>query len=510
MSTTLLSHHAVWQRDKLLSFHGTAAPGAAIALSFRDKTHTATADSRGRWGLCVGPFTHGGPDDATLTIGDVATTFTDILVGDVWVCSGQSNMGMALKSCEGGEQAIASAGHPMLRLFTVPRTVADDAMSSPLHRVTHTTALPDGDYTWQRTTPQTAAGFSALAYWFGLNLTQSLNIPVGLIHASVGGTPAESWTPRYVIDSHPLLRPIIARWQQSLAAFPDPEKKYEHAFTQWDHDADLAEREGRPIPGAHPKLIGPGHIWTPTGLFNGMIAPLTSTPVKGIIWYQGTGAPERAFQYRTIFPLLICAWRWAFRDHSLPFIYGQEAEFGPKRDHPCEHSWAELREAQAMACTDINTAMAVALGTGEAADIHPKRKRPLADRFTLAARATVYGENIPYTGPVFHSMTIHGRELRLHFTHTHGGLRTSDNQPPRGFAISPGCDDFSKGHRNFVWATARIEGDDVILRAPTISTPVAARHAWAQNPDSNLTDATGLPAAPFRTDSWPGVTVNNF
>jgi len=500
MPPTLLSHHAVWQRDRLLPLTGTAAPGAWVSLAFRGKTYATTADRLGHWGLCVGPFAPGGPDDAVLTLGETSITFDNILVGDVWVCSGQSNMTMALRDCDEGDQAIASATHPNLRLMTVPRTVAEKNFSL---------ALPP-DTQWQTCSPETAAEFSALAYWFGLRLVETLDVPIGLIHASVGATPAEAWVPRYVVEGNHLFRPIITRWRQSLADFPDPEKKYEQAFKQWDHDADLAEREGRAIPGQHPKLIGPGHPWTPGGLFHGMIAPLTATPVKGVIWYQGAASPERAFQYRSLFRELIRAWRWWFRDPAMPFIYGQEAEFGPKRDQPGEHSWAELREAQAMALAEPLTAMAVALGTGEASDIHPRRKRPLAERYALAARAVAYGQDIPYTGPLFHSMSLHERELRLHFTHTHGGLRTSDNQPPRGFTVSTGCDDFTLGNRNFVWATARIEGDDVVLHAPSVPQPVAARYAWTQNPDTNLTDATGLPASPFRTDAWPGVTVHNF
>ncbi|MCE9591797.1 MAG: hypothetical protein K8S99_14880 [Planctomycetes bacterium] len=499
MNPTLLSDHAVWQRDRMLPILGDGTPGAAVSLTFRGKTWTTRADAHGKWGLCIGPFNAGGPGDVTLSIeGGPATVTRDVLVGDVWVCSGQSNMVMALRHSEGGEEEMSRATRGDIRLMTIPNAVAD--APAPL--------TPEAR--WRRCSPEVAGDFSAVGYWFGLRLAESLGVPIGLIQAAVGATPAESWTPRYVMEGHHELRPIMARWRQSLADFPDPEKRYEQAFKQWDHDADLAEREGRPIPGPHPKLIPPGHPWTPAGLFHGMIAPLTSTPIRGVAWYQGAGAPDRGFQYRMLFRELIRAWRWWWHDPAMPFLFVQEAEFGPRRDQPCEHSWAELREAQAMALAEPSTAMAVGLGTGDATDVHPKCKRPLGERLALAARAVVYGENIPHTGPVLESMSVEGDRLRLRFKNTHGGLRTSDNQPPRGFAVSPGCDDFTKGNRNFVWADARIEGDDLILHAPSVPHPVATRHAWAQNPDSNLTDSTGLPAAPFRTDDWPGVTVSNF
>lgn len=189
------------------------------------------------------------------------------------------------------------------------------------------------------------------------------------------------------------------------------------------------------------------------------------------------------------------------------FIYGQEANFGPRRDAPAEHSWAELREAQFMGQAEPNTAMAVAIDLGEEKNIHPIRKAPLGERLALAVRKVAYGEDIPYSGPTFKSMSVEGDTIRIQFAHAYNGLKTSDSRPPIGFAVSAGSADFTKGNRGFVWADARIDGNDIIVRADSAAIPVAVRYAWAQNPDCNLINSEGLPAVPFRTDDWPGVTV---
>jgi sialate O-acetylesterase len=228
-----------------------------------------------------------------------------------------------------------------------------------------------------------------------------------------------------------------------------------------------------------------------------------------VIWSQGAAAPERAFQYRSLFRALIREWRRAWGVEDLPFLFVQEAAFGPRRDEPGEHSWAELREAQAMALSEPNTAMAVALDCGEAANIHPRRKIPVAERLALAARAIAYGEPLEWSGPRYRGMTVEGAGIRVRFDHAAGGLATADGAAPRGFAVSAGAGSTDAGNRGFTWAGARIEGRDVVVSSPAVPHPVAVRYAWAQNPDANLINAAGLPAAPFRSDDWPGVTVHN-
>lgn len=498
MLPAILSENAVVQRGVDLPVGGSASPGERVRLTFRGHHVATVAGSEGRWRVRLGPFEAGGPDELVVETGGRAKTVRNVLVGDVWLCAGQSNMAQALRDTEGGEAEAARAEPSGVRLFTVPRRVA----AAPCEEF-------NGGASWAICSPDSVSGFSAVGHYFGKHLHRELGVPIGLVQAAVGATPGESWVSMSVLESDEDYGPILERWRRSLADHPDPDGAYGRAFAQWDRQADLAEREGRPIPGAHPKLIGPGHPWTPAGLFNGMIAPLTSFPIRGVIWYQGAAAPDRAFQYRKLFRALIRDWRRAWRQGDFPFLFGQEAGFGPRRAEPTEHSWAELREAQAMALAEPNTAMAVAIDLGEEKNIHPLRKKPLGDRLALAARARVYGHDVCWSGPVFRAMTREGGRLRLCFHHACGGLRTSDGRPPLGFALSGGAVGFSSGNRGFVWAQAKIEGDEVLVWSDEAPHPVAVRYAWAQNPDCNLVNAAGLPAAPFRTDAWPGVTVSN-
>lgn len=488
--------HAVLPREISWTIRGEAPPRRTIVFEFRNQRFTTISDARGGWRMRVGPFSAGGPDVLRLHIeGSPSREAPDILVGDLWVCSGQSNMEMALKHAAGADAAIAGADEPLLRFLTVPRRVA----LRPQDNI--------GNARWLRCTPDNAAPFSALAFYTGRRLTEWLKIPIGLIQAAVGATPAEAWMAPQALHSDTRFQGILDRWQACREAGPQGPVQYAEKFRQWDLLTDQAEREGRPLPGAQPVFIGSGHAWTPSGLWHGMIAPLLTIPIRGVLWYQGAATPERAYQYRSLFQTLIRDWRRAWKQGDLPFIYAQEANFGPRRSDPGEHSWAELREAQAMALAEANTAMAVAIDLGEATDIHPKRKEPLGERMARAVMATAYGHTVPWSGPVMADMRIEGRCVRLRFGHCGDGLGTSDGRPPTGFALSPGADSFRQGNRGFKWARARIEGPDtILLETDGIDRPAAVRYAWAQNPDCNLTDSAGLPAAPFRSDDWPGIT----
>ena len=494
-----ISDHAVWQRDARIPLRGSAPPHTAVTLTFGPDQWTVTADARGLWQVTLGPFATGPARDLSIAPADgAAVIIRDIVMGDVWVCAGQSNMEMALQAATDGPAAAAAANFPQLRLLQLaPRsTLAPQA------------DLPAGSQ-WQCCVPAAAATFSAIGFYFGRELLAHSTVPIGLVQAAVSNTPGEAWVARELLDREPDFAPILERWQRALAVAPDPDQSYAKAFVDWDAQTDQAEQAGRPIPGPQPKLIGPGHPWTPAGLWNGMIAPLTAFPIRGVIWYQGAGAPERAFQYRKLFRQLIRDWRRAWGLGDFPFLYLQEANFGPRRVDPQEHSWAELREAQQLALAEPNTAMGVALDVGETENIHPGLKRPLGERLAWAARAVVYGEDRPWSSPFFQSMEREGARIRLRFTATYGRLATADGAGPRGFAISPGAVDFSTGHRNFIWAEARIEGDTMVVWSDRVPAPAAVRYAWAQNPDCNIVNAIGLPLAPFRTDDWPGLTIHN-
>ena len=341
----LLRDHAVLQQGLPLPLCGQAQPGATVTIAFRGQSWRATADATGRWQATLGPFPAGGPDDLEVrgARGD-GTVVRDLLVGEVWLCAGQSNMEFALADAEGGAAAAAAAHTDGIRLLTMPRLAAEEPGAEP------------ADAPWAVCRPEVAARFSAVGYYFGAEIHRRRGVPVGLIQAAVGNTPGEAWLARALLENDDEFRPILERWRRSLAVYPDPDQTYARAFAQWDHDADLAEREGRPIPGAHPKLVGPGHAWTPGGLFNGMIVPLRGYPLRGVIWYQGAGAPDRAYQYRRLFRELIRDWRRLWGQGDFPFLFVQEAGFGPRRAEPGEHSWAELREAQQMALAEPHTA----------------------------------------------------------------------------------------------------------------------------------------------------------
>jgi len=488
----------VIQRGVRYPVRGMADPHARIMVTYGSIGAGTQAGEDGRWTAWLDPQEAGGPRDLRVEAGADCRVVSNVCVGDVWVCSGQSNMEMVLKDADTGPADALRATDSLLRLATVPTTVTLD----PLDGV----RLAG----WKPCDPESAAAFSAIGYYFGAHLRERLKVPIGLIKAAVGGTPGESWVPMRVLRADPDYGPIFDRWNRSLAVYPDSEKTYDKAFAQWDHDADLAEREGRPIPGAYPKLIGPGHPWTPSGLYQGMIQPLTRFPIRGVIWYQGASVPERAYQYRLLFRRLIRAWREDWGQGDFPFLYLQEANFGPRRDEPGEHSWAELREAQTMALAEPNTAMGVAMDVGEERNIHPVRKKPLGDRLALAARHIVYGEqDLADSSPFYRRMAIEGSRIRIWFEPTYGGLKTLDGGPVKGFAVSAGSTEFTKGTRGFVWAEAEIQGDTVLVGSSRVTHPVAVRYGWAQNPSVNLVNAVGLPACPFRTDDYPGITVGN-
>jgi sialate O-acetylesterase len=368
----------------------------------------------------------------------------DVVVGDVWVCSGQSNMEWPVRLAAHPEDEIAAADHPRLRLFTVKRRMADQAAD-------------DVTGSWARCAPGPVAGFSAVGYYFGRELLAKLDVPIGLVHASWGGTPAESWMRPAALEADEGFRPILER------AIP----------------------KDSPV--------------RPCVLFQGMIAPILPATLRGVIWYQGESNASRAVQYRTLFPALIRDWRDAFGAPELPFLFVQLANFGKPEPGPGESDWAELREAQAGALALPATGMAVAIDVGEADDIHPKNKQEVGRRLALAALRVAHGRDQASSGPVFDSMTIEGARVRLRFRNAGGGL-VARGETLDGFTLA-GED------RRFVRAEARIDGDTVIVESPQVPKPAAARYAWARNPAATLAGGDGLPAAPFRTDDWPVSTA---
>jgi sialate O-acetylesterase len=417
-------------------------------------------------------------------------TLHDVLVGEVWVCSGQSNMEMPVGTNPQGwsgavvnyQDEMARADYPLLRLFTVQKAVA----GKPQREVK--------GY-WVAARPQTVGEFSAVGYFFGRDLLKVLNVPIGMIHSSWGGTPAESWTSRGTLESDPEFASILDSGTKLLSPYPKVFQDFEQQLGQWRQDSDKAEADGAPVPTAPPVPDDPRrNPWRPAGLFNAMIMPLTPYAIRGAIWYQGESNADRAAQYRKLFPAMIRDWRRVWEEGDFPFLFVQLANWSVPQPRS---NWSELREAQLMTLSLPKTGMAVTIDIGDASDIHPKNKQDVGYRLALAAQAIAYGRDVIYSGPIYESMAVEGEKVRLRFKYAYGGLvaKNSPSQNVSGFEIA------GDDHK-FVAAEAKIDGDTVVVRSEKTPHPVAVRYAWAMNPWCNLYNRAGLPASPFRTDDW--------
>jgi len=634
----IIGDNMVLQQGKKIRIWGWANPNEKVSVVFANQKANAIADANGHWQTLLGPVKAGGPFELTISASNTLT-IKNVLVGEVWICSGQSNMEWPLINTQNGADAVAQANYPEIRLFTV-------------QKATSSTPLDDVKGQWIVTTPDKVGQFSAVGYFFGRELYQKLKVPVGLIHTSWGGTPAEAWTSNDALSTTSDLQPILARYQEGLKNVGERQQEYERRLAEWSqknlyqdegnkgealgyaapqtnaadwpsmnlpqyfetaglkmdgaiwfrkeievpqswagrslelnlatiddfdttyfngtkvggigsetpdsynvprhykipaglvragknviavrvfdsageggfgagvmslrpgegaeeavslagpwgYKVELALTPKSPDWGSRPEAAGPTNQNSPSVLYNAMIAPLTPLSIRGAIWYQGESNAGRAYQYRTLFPTMIRNWRTAWGQGDFPFYYVQLANFQPIKDAPGESEWAELREAQTLTLHEPQTGMAVIIDIGETKDIHPRNKIDVGHRLALWALANTYNEKIEYSGPLFQSFSVEGDKLSVKFKHA-AGLKTSDGAVPKGFAIA------GEDHK-FVWADARIEGDEVVLSSKEVTKPIAVRYAWADNPVCNLYNKIGLPASPFRSDDWPGVTVS--
>lgn len=482
----LISDDMVIQRGMDVPIWGTALPGEQVSVTLGDQQLTTAADSEGKWIVKLNTLEAGGPFDMTVA-GNNTITLSNVLVGEVWVCSGQSNMQWPVNRALDAEQEIVDSEYPMIRLYTVKRVVA----AQPLE---------DTEGSWVACGPETVGSFSAVGYFFGRDLHKTLSVPVGLINSSWSGTPAEAWTSLPTLEADPTFKPIFDRWDQIIADYPRAEQGYREKLAQWEQEVQKAMDEGRPAPRKPVPPRGPNHPHRPACLYNGMIAPLIPYAIKGVIWYQGESNAGRAYQYRKLFPKMIYDWRRSWGQGDFPFLFVQLANFMGAPPPPAESAWAELREAQLMTLLLPKTGMAAAIDIGESYNIHPKNKQDVGSRLALAAKAIAYDKDIVYSGPIYESITIEGSKIRIHFGYVGEGLMTKDDDPVKGFAIAgQNC--------KFVWAQAEIEGDTVVVWNNRVLNPIAVRYAWGDDPECNLYNKAGLPASPFRTDHWPGITA---
>ncbi len=502
----LFTDHMVLQRDIAVPVWGWADDGEKVTVEFRGKKVSTTAKG-GKWMVKLGKLKAGGPDELKVS-GKNSITLADVLVGEVWLASGQSNMEWSMRNSFQPFGDILAANNPKLRLFTVPKLKADEPVKDVVSA-------------WKETSPSSVSNFSAVAYYFGLKLQKDLGVPVGLIHTSWGGSPAEVWMSDAVLTGNSeYKRDIVDAYVAQMG-------KLAESTAQWEKEQAQAKADGKPF-----TKRKPGGGWKPSELYNGMIAPLIPYAIKGAIWYQGESNAGRAHQYRSLFVDMVKNWRNDWAQGDFTFLQVQLAPFMPVKDEPADSTWAELREAQIHATKVLPKVGAVSiLDYGDPKDIHPTWKRPVGNRLALAARGIAYGEKFTWSGPEYRSGKVKGDKVVLSFNFTGDGLfgagsrsdnvpspKTSDgvtlnynlakgwiNSPLTGFAIA-GED------RKFVWAKAEIEGDKVVVSSPLVPKPVAVRYGWADCPVVNLYcspgfQQAGLPASPFRTDNWPMITA---
>jgi sialate O-acetylesterase len=452
----------VLQEGARVPIWGWADNGEEVTVTFRGQT-VKTKAKDGKWMVKLARLKAGGSDHLVVE-GKNKIDLANVTVGEVWICSGQSNMEWPLDKAFEGTNDVSASANPQLRLLLVPKKKADEPQD-------------DVKAQWKECNPESSRNFSAVAYYFGRDLQKARNVPVGLIGTYWGGSPAEVWM------SH-----------EVLAANPDYKRDILDAYA-----ATVEKNQGNPKTQRPP--------WKPSELYNGMIAPLVPYAFKGAIWYQGESNAGRAKQYRTLFADMIRNWRHDWAEGDFTFLAVQLAPYDKNKkrtmeviaEKPVESDWAELREAQLLATQVLpKVGMAVITDVGEKDDIHPKKKEPVGARLALAARGIAYGEKIEYSGPIYKSMKVQDGKAVLTFDHAKCGLEARGGALT-GFAIC-GAD------KNFVWGQAEIQGDKVVVSNSQVPQPVVVRYGWSDYPVVNLWNQVGLPATPFRTDDFPMTT----
>jgi len=484
----LIGDNMVLQRGLPLKVWGWADPGEKVAVSLCAQKAEATANDKGQWLATLPAVAEaGGPFEMTIA-GKNTLILKNVLLGEVWVCSGQSNMQFTINSAKNSAEEIAAANYPGIRLFRVPN-------------VTSQVPLDDVKSAWLECTPQNIPGFTAVGYFFGRDLHKALNVPVGLIASSWGGTCAEAWSTVDSLKADKDFDQQFTNWDKMIADYPQNLEKYKAAVEDWKKAVAAAKAEGKPAPPQPRAPNGPDSPNRPGNLYQGMIAPLVNYAVRGAIWYQGESNAGRAYAYRKLLPLMIADWRKAW-GLDFDFYIVSLANYMARKWEPAESTWAELREAQSMAAEMPHNGLAVTIDVGEANDIHPKDKQTVGHRLALQAEGHTYGMDVACCSPKYAGMSIEGNKIRVRFEHTYGGLVAQDSKFLHGFAIA-GAD------KKFYFAAAHIQGDTVVVHSRHVKAPVAVRYAWAENPRCDLVNKVELPADPFRTDDWPGVTINN-
>lgn len=485
----VLSDSMVLQQKQKVPVWGTADAGEAVTVSFGRQKKTAVAGADGKWRVDLSPLKASFTPMTMAISGKNIIELKNILVGEVWLVSGQSNMQWTLWQSNNGEAEVAKAVHPNIRLFNVSREVGFKKKAGPLG-------------VWQECAPQSIREFSGIGYYFAVELEKELKVPVGVINSSYGGSQAEAWTPVEYLKLYDKLRPAVERTKIWEAERPKVREDYTAAIAKWREDSDKAKAAGaRPAPSPSvPDALRDYRI--ASSIYDGMVEPLIPFAIRGAVWYQGESNEARAAQYNLLLPTMIRAWRERWGQGNFPFGIIQLPNYRSIKNEPAEEPWSFVRDAQR--CTFMNdpeTGLIVTIDIGEANDIHPKNKIDVGWRVSRWALADVYARKITRSGPTFIKAEIKGEKMILTFTDAGAGLKLKDGDRLDEFAIA-GAD--NKWH----WAEAKITGKNKIeVFSPKVPSPAAVRYAFNNNPKHpNLTNETGIPAAPFRTDNWPDPT----
>ena len=521
---TIFGDHMVLQQQTRLPVWGAADAGEKVTVAIGSQTLKTTAGSDGKWRVNLAPLA-GSDTPVTMTVtGNNTLKFEDVLIGDVWFCSGQSNMQLSIRYTEQPPFLASQPDDPQLRLFQVTQRPGLEIPGE----------LAVGK--WVLSTPETAAPFSAVGYYFGRELRTTLKRPIGMISSPIGGTRAEAWVPLEALKKDPALKEFVDRYEATKAAYPQASAEYlakqaafqtemaawkkevgvtyEPLIKAWNIAAKEARDAGQELPPNKPQPSRPqpkaplppwGGIDTPSVLYNGAIAPIVPYAIKGAVWYQGESngmSGNTADLYHAILKALIGGWREQWGQGDFPVMIAQLPKFIQG------WNWPAIREAQSLAHDIPNSGMAVLLDLGDPHDVHPPGKIDAAQRLALVARHVAYGEDLVWTGPSYRSMKGEGNAIRLTFTPNGSGL-TIGTAPWVAKGASPVPNDKLRGFiiagedQNWVTADAKIDGNSVVVSSPQVAHPVAVRYAWENCPETNLYNKEGLPAAPFRTDHWP-------
>ena len=485
----VISSGMVLQRDQSAPIWGKADPGEAVTVRFNGYVKTTTAGADGRWLIRLQRLKATATPAVLIVEGKNKIELQDILVGEVWLVAGQSNMQRLLSETANGAEAIAAANRPAIRLFNVSRQVAFKHAPPPLG-------------VWRACSPESVKEFSAAGYYFGVELQKELNVPIGLINSSYGGSQAEAWTPVEYLVASADLKPTVDRkkiWDEER---PRVKVQYDEAIKQWREEADKAKAAGavpRPSP-AVPDALREYRV--AASIYNGMIEPLIPLAIRGALWYQGESNEARAQQYGILLPVMIKSWRERWGEDDFPFGIVQLPNYREAKTDPADEAWSHVREAQRLTAASVpHTGLIVTIDIGEARDIHPKNKLDVGKRMARWALVEVYKHKDLKSGPVFQKAQIDGSKIVVTFSEVGSGLKLRTGSRPEEFAIA-GAD------RKWYWAEAKLIGRNrVEVWSPQVSQPLAVRYAFNNNPrNPNLTNDTGIPAGPFRTDNWPGPT----